>query len=365
MFSSPDENGYSSFSVNPSYITTWYNSFHHKRHSSINFNALFDLTDGKLNSLQNLQSNKHDGHLSLAAVKKISKALDYSIYLAKPPDKHKHLAGKHYQYCLNFITLTLSSKQLHSDLEIKKEIFQPWLDYCRKHYKIKNYVWVIEKQKNGNTHFHVVSDKWIPHVELRNLWNKFQQNLGYVTRYAEAQKRWFKNGFKVHSALLQNWNYNKQYSAWLSGCKSGWNNPNSTDVHSLRFISNVKKYMIKYMTKNYTRVENKLTFEPNNIEDELLKKDSYSKITGRIWGCSESLSKIKGARDDVVDEAIEELTSISNDKSIHSVYDSYFSIHYVTIEQLRSKGLTFIPKLFDDFCKARFPAYFQQSKISM
>jgi hypothetical protein len=38
------------------------------------------------------------------------------------------------------------------------------------------------------------------------------------------------------------------------------------------------------MTKNYTRVENKLTFEPNNIEDELLKKDSYSKITGRIWG---------------------------------------------------------------------------------
>jgi hypothetical protein len=123
--------------------------------------------------------------------------------------------------------------------------------------------------------------------------------------------------------------------------------------------------MIKYMTKNYTRVENKLTFEPNNIEDELLKKDSYSKITGRIWGCSESLSKIKGARDDVVDEAIEELTSISNDKSIYSVYDTYFSIHYVTIEQLRSKGLTFIPKLFDDFCKARFPAYFQQSKISM
>lgn len=357
MFSTPDENGYHSISVNPSYITTWYNSFHHKRSSSFNGISFLDLLPGQENSLQNLKHNKHDGHLSLMAVKKISKALDYSIYLAKPPKGHKPLSGKHYQYCLNFITLTLSSKQVHTDLVIKKEIFQPFLDYCRKHYKIQNYLWVIEKQKNGNTHFHIVSDKWIPHNELRNLWNKYQQNLGYVSRYSEAQNRWFKNGFRLHEDLLTKWDYSHQYNAWFAGCKSGWSNPNSTDVHSLRFINNVKKYMIKYMTKNYTKIESKLTFEPITLQNELLQENDYSKITGRIWGCSESLSCIKGARDDIYEETASELERIKNDSSIHSVFDPYFSIHYVDINSLRLKGFSVIPKLFDNFCRIRFPAY--------
>jgi hypothetical protein len=329
----------------------------------MNFSMMFGVNDSKANSLKNLEHNQHSGSLSKMAVKKISKALDYSIYLAKPPQSSKPLAGKHYQYCLNFITLTLSSKQIHSDLEIKKEIFQPFLDYCRKHYKIQNYVWVIEKQKNGNTHFHVVSDKWIPHVELRNLWNKYQQNLGYVTRYAESQKRWFKNGFRLHEELLTKWDYSHQYNAWSAGCKSGWSNPNSSDVHSLRFINNVKKYMIKYMTKNYTKIESKLTFEPISIEHELLKENSFSRISGRIWGCSESLSNIKGARADAVDSIFQEIASISQDKSIHSVFEPYFSAHYVDIDYLRDKGLTAIPELFDSFCLSRFPSYSKQNEL--
>jgi hypothetical protein len=365
MFSTPDENGYHSISINPSYITTWYNSFHHKRRFHTTYYTTPDLINPNTNSLDNLKHNLHSGHLSKMAVKKISKALDYSIYLAKPPKKFTGLKGKHYQYCLNFITLTLSSKQIHSDLEIKTKIFQPLLDYFRKHYHFHNYVWVIEKQKNGNTHFHVVGDKWIPHAELRNLWNKYQQNLGYVSRYTESQKRWFKNGFHVREDLLKTWNYNKQYNAWLAGCKCGWSNPNSTDVHSLRFIDNVKKYMIKYFTKNYTPIEKKLVFEPTDLEQELLKVDNFSKISGRIWGCSESLSHIKGARYDVYEEIANELQRVKDDSSIHSLFDPYFSIHYVDIEYLRKMNFTFIPRIFDEFVSIRFPAYSQVRSLAL
>ncbi|GAH86291.1 unnamed protein product, partial [marine sediment metagenome] len=62
------------------------------------------------------------------------------------------------------------------------------------------YVWRAEKQENGNIHFHFIVDNFIPWNELRNTWNRIQQNLGYISRFSEAQRLKHINGFSFDPA---------------------------------------------------------------------------------------------------------------------------------------------------------------------
>ena len=43
-----------------------------------------------------------------------------------------HSTGTFYKWKANFVTVTLASKQIHSDQTIKTKIFQPFLDDLRK-----------------------------------------------------------------------------------------------------------------------------------------------------------------------------------------------------------------------------------------
>lgn len=116
-----------------------------------------------------------------------------------------------------FITCTLSSKQIHCDKTIKREVLNHFLIYLKRNYGVCNHIWKAELQENGNIHYHILADKYIPHQELRELWNSAQNRLGYVDM------------FKQHK------------------------NPNSTDIHSLRRVKNVMAYVGKYMSKTSTQ----------------------------------------------------------------------------------------------------------------
>lgn len=84
---------------------------------------------------------------------------------------------------LVFVTLTLSSKQKHTDMWIKETLLEQFLKDLKYRFSLKNYFWCAEKQKNGNLHFHLIVDIFIDKEVVRNLWNSVQDYHGYLNDY--------------------------------------------------------------------------------------------------------------------------------------------------------------------------------------
>lgn len=137
-----------------------------------------------------------------------------------------------------FITLTLSSQQIHCDKFIKREMLNKFLINARNNYNAKNFIWKAELQENQNIHFHILSEAHVPHEQLRKDWNRFQEVHGYVSR---------SNNFQNNS------------------------NPNSTDIHALKGIRNVSAYVGKYMSK----------------------ESKERPICGHTWGRSDGIDKLQ------------------------------------------------------------------------
>jgi hypothetical protein len=205
--------------------------------------------------------------------KKVSKAVNYLLFMANDKRLPDTTHGKSYMFKVAFITLTLPANQVHSDILIKDQLLNQFLIELKKFENVKNYLWRAEKQKNGNIHFHILVDRFIPWSTLRDRWNRITNKLGYCDNYREEMRLFHSTGFKVRADLLANWDYKKQIKAYQHGKANDWSSPNSTDIHSLKHVTNAVSYMLKYCTKD----------------------EANDNIEGRLWGCSESLANIKGA----------------------------------------------------------------------
>lgn len=371
--------GYYSCSINPNYISTWYTSLLPKRNNkqlSMYLNSVPDfvsevsLPQSESTGFEdlvisppvrqvpvNLADNSHKGRISPVAFRKIKKAIDYTVYLAAPKHSPDNFNGKAFKFRLNLITLTLSSSQVHSDKIIKNEIFQPMLNSFRKKYGVINYVWRAEKQGNDNIHFHIVTDKFIPWNELRNEWNKFQNHLGYIDRYRQNMLDFHKAGFQERKNLFKAWPLSDQIKAFKEGIKNNWSNPNSSDVHSLRNVSNVKQYFVKYLTKDEQSADSRIKVNPDGVVPGSVVKSQYSNLEGRLWGCSSNLANIKGARADLDAGLTEELQKLKLDTSIHHFDSDFFSVSFIDIELLKKQGYKLIVSIFEEFIKLSFPEY--------
>jgi hypothetical protein len=286
----------------------------------------------KIQKIQMPKSNFHNNKFSNQARRKVSKALDYLIFLSSdkqlPPTAH----GKSLNFKISFITLTLSSLQKHSDNEIKELLLNQFLIEAKRKWNVSNYVWRAEKQKNGNIHFHILTDRFIPWSELRQVWNRIQNKLGYCDRYREEMLKFHNGGFKVRADLLKHWSYKKQIKAYKEGCANDWHNPNSTDIHSIRLVSNVKAYVMKYVTKDQAEGE----------------------IIGRMWGCNYELTNLSGARV-VVDSMIcDEIRSAFRKIRPKFYKGEHFSVIYITPRQLCEAGAINAVKEFAAYLLEKF-----------
>ena len=284
---------------------------------------------------EQFRDNYHYGKISKTAEHKINRAIDYLTYLAKPKRLPHTKKGKGLSFRLNFVTLTLSSKQIHSDHEIMYRIFHPFLVSLSREFKIDNYLWRAERQSSGGIHYHLVTDRFIPWQRLRELWNRSQQHLGYVSRYRENQLQWHRGGFRYRPDLGEKWPLEKQKRAYEEGCRHDWNSPNSTDVHSLKLIVNLKAYFKKYMTK----------------------EGQNSNIRGRLWGCSIPLSHLKGGQAAVYSAIDQDLERIQRDSTIKTFSTDYFTTIYVTPADLERLQCFEILNVFDQYLAGKFPGF--------
>lgn len=215
------------FKVEPNKITHYYTSAIKQGRSR-----------KQVESQTNLKSNRAT-EISKKAKSNITAKINWLIAQAEEKTYFAEKAKKWYKFRINFITLTLSATQIHDDRKIKSVCLNYFLNEVRRRYKVKNYLWRAERQKNGNIHFHITTDKYIHWNEIRKIWNAAQARLGYLERF-----------FDTH----------------------GHRNPNSTDVHSVLKIKNLAAYLTKYLTKN----------------DPTAKP-----IEGRQWYISQSLARFE------------------------------------------------------------------------
>lgn len=223
------------------------------------------------NSLKNLKKQKFTGNLSQTQKSTIKKKLtawltSIESYNYNVPNRFTR--KEHYPV---FITLTLSAKQFHSDQDIKRKLLDLFIKNLKNLYSVKNYFWRAEPQNNGNIHFHLIIDKYVPYVEAKNIWNKIQNKLGYIKKFKE-----------IHNHI----------------------NPNSVDIRSAASVKNFVNYVLKYA----------------------LKSEDKRKIEGRVFGMSDSLRELSVYQS--------ELDSYIGDQVIKYSKHNYFEIYkqeYATV----------------------------------
>lgn len=152
------------------------------------------------------------------------------------------------QVKFTFCTLTLTSKQIGEDKDFTK-MQNVFFTYLRKYLNLKNYLYVLEKQENGNIHSHILFSQWMPVKTLNRVWCKILSDNGYT---------YDQNGTIV--TPLQGL-INKAKNSDLT-------TPSPVDISVVHNLKNVSVYVTKYITKNETT------------------------LNTSIWNCSQSISKL-------------------------------------------------------------------------
>lgn len=265
----------------------------------------------KYHDLTNVDNRAH-GLLSFKANKRVSRAIDWMIYLSKEKPLPVKNGRTDIKFKLNFITLTLSSPQIHTDNVIKSQLLNQFLTELRTKFNCTNYFWRAESQSNGRIHFHVCTDVFIPWRVLRSSWNRIQDKLGYVQRYT---------------------------------AKTGKSDPNSTDIHAINKVKNLASYLSKYCSKNakgYTILASYagteackpkfwLSFKQPKFNP---KAKIYRQIHGKLWGQSRGLSRYSSAKCEITDEIQKELDFLQSVKADKVKFFERATLYLIDIQDI-------------------------------
>lgn len=220
--------------------------------------------------------NSYTGKLTPYAKKKLKRAIGLLVASAKDKEAQNWKTGKIFKFKINFITLTLPASQgTITDKQLKKEVLDVWIKRMRRKHKLNNYVWRAERQKNGNIHFHLISDTYIHYEKIRNDWN----------------------------ACLAKFNFIDDFEK-----KNGHRNPNSTDVHAIWKVKNLVQYFVKYMAK-----------------DE--KEGDF--IEGKVWDCSKALKTKENVEKLMESETAEIWNKAYNDNSTEKKHDTNYTLIFL------------------------------------
>jgi len=283
----------------------------------------------------NLQDNSTEGIMSEKARKRIEVALYWLLFKAKKKKVWCNDSGTMFSFKVNFITLTLPAEQIHSDEEIKSVVLKSFIDKCVRSHGLVNYIWRAEAQANGNIHFHLTTDVFIHYKKIQQMWNDSCELLGYVSRFESK------------------WKHRK---------------PNSTDVHSVKHVKNLARYISKYISKHREFVcIGELRQSGDEVREVLYGSREYRseapekkkgkvighvlggrvrRITGRLWFCSRSLSSCKPLKFNDCDHELKPLSDIIQSGMLKEWRSEHVVMHYGdVVEASRLHGYSIYKEL--------------------
>lgn len=232
----------------------------------------------------------YSGQLCTHSKKRLQKAINLLVEIAEPKQALNFRTNTYFTFKVNFVTLTLPAPQGSiKDSEIKKKCLDPWLKAMRRRFKLRSYVWRAERQYNGNVHFHITTDTYLPYDNLCNEWNHQLEKTNIMDKHAE---------------------------------KHGHRSPNSTDIHSVQQIDNLAGYMVKYMSKDpaehleeINAIRKKAGKKPIEPEKHPFRKIEGQPrwddpIDGKVWDCSQNLKAKARCETEIDSEAADMLRTI-------------------------------------------------------
>lgn len=218
-------------------------------------------------SLQNLSKGFTTKGISKATQRKIRLHALALAYSAKKVTV-RNSRGEYVEHLATFITLTLPSTQVHTDQEITKKVLGAFFEKCRKLQILTNYVWRAEKQKNGNIHYHIITDTYIYFQQVRRLWNVSLERLGYITAYRRKFGRMSLTEYAAQ-AFNAGKDFNRIAETYAKNVREKWSNPPAVHTAPLQGVSEISKYISKYVSKS----------------DE--ENDNF--VKGRTWAASDGV----------------------------------------------------------------------------
>lgn len=228
----------------------------------------------------------HNFNVSYAAQKKIQNKINWLYLLAKSKYVKTYSGKEIHNFKINFLTLTLPSKQIHNTSEITNKCFNQFLTEIRERTKMENYVWRLEFQKNGNVHYHLVSDTYIDYFFAQKIWNRIINKLGYVDEFTKKFKDLSLHQYNQITNSNNSTDFNIIAGRYAKGCKEKWTNPPTVDVKSCCSNKAISYYISKYFSK-----KDKSGTKCNVLDNQ---ENSFSL---RLWFCSRSLSKLESITD--------------------------------------------------------------------
>lgn len=181
--------------------------------------------------------NPYSGKMQSHSQKRIKKAVDLLLQRSEPRVIYNEVIGKHHDFRINFVTLTIAHQKNLDAKYCYQNLLKPFLRTARRKWKVEDYIWKAELQNRGQLHYHLTTNQFIRFDHLRNEWNKLQKRNGLLQEYAS---------------------------------KHGHFNPNSTDVHAVWKVRNLKAYLSKYIAK--------------------VEADKEA-LNGKVWDCSQALKR--------------------------------------------------------------------------
>jgi len=277
----------------------------------------------KAQAVQNFERIKNPFKISKQSKKKIFDSINSMYALSPKRTIEMQNKKKLYNFKLSFITLTLPSEQKHSDVEIKKLCLNQFLVELRKHYKVENYLWKAELQKNNNIHFHLILDRYIDFQALRRRWNRCINKLGYVDDYQKKMSEMSLYQYVSNRNAKTLVKFEDCKKAYAKGKRCNWSNPNSVDVRSVLNKKNLAAYLGKYIAKN---------IETDEIDEESLQRQLSF---GRSWFRSYSLSSLKYQNKYLAAE-MQHLIKYLRDKKekVLEITTDFFTVFYFSAEEL-------------------------------
>ncbi len=238
----------------------------------------------------------YSGQLTFHSRKRLQKSINLLVAISSPKRVVSPKSNKKFTFKVNFVTLTLPAAQGSvSDKEIKKTCLDNWIKAMRRKHQLKSYVWRAERQYNGNVHFHITTETYLPQDSVRNEWNRQLGKFHFIEDFHSKHK---------HS------------------------NPNSTDVHAVWKIKNIAAYMVKYMSKdpkehleeiNSKRIaRSELPLIPEEHPFRLVKGQPTwdAPINGKVWDCSQNIKTKASCVTELDPEIKEEIAELIRNKHL-------------------------------------------------
>ena len=224
-------------------------------------------------SLANLEDNECKKTISNKTRKRVSRCLYAWKNVINCYNIQNNAIGIRERKRLVMITLTLPTKQQHDDKYIKRNILGYYLELLNRRCNVYNYFWRAEIQKNGNIHFHLIIDQFVPYQTIKDYWNLALGLHGYLEEYRKL---------------------------------TGRENPPSTHIKDISGSDEELYYSLKYTLKN----------------------DDCRQIEGYKFGYSDSLRNIYVPIIKMTDSLQSILRDLEMCQDISVIVDEFYSVYY-------------------------------------